>query len=263
MNYKSDQQKEFCSLIQEISRKYSIWQVWNDFLQLSAIALANAFPNERYQEREERFQLVRKKYTEDEYQAFSHLLALVTLAFERNPRQDFLGEVYQLLNLNQHQKGQFFTPYHICEFMGEVQMVDTKELLNNKDYITVSDPACGAGALLIACSNVALKNQVNYQKKILYIAQDIDQTAALMCYIQLSLLGCCACVIHGYSLVKPGFHPDNEVWVTVMAQLNWWRFRDFFHPSKESEEEIIQPDFIMPPIRIDQKSGQVMLDLFT
>lgn len=60
------------------------------------------------------------------------------------------------------------------------------ELLKGKRYISVNDPACGAGAMLIAFANVAKKHGINYQKHVLFVAQDIDRTAAMMCYIQMS-----------------------------------------------------------------------------
>ena len=41
---------------------------------------------------------------------------------------DFLGSLYHYLDLQQEQKGQFFTPYHICECMSELQFTgDEKE----------------------------------------------------------------------------------------------------------------------------------------
>ena len=92
--------------------------------------------------------------------------------------------------------------------------------IRRKGYISVNDSCCGAGAMLIAFANVAKKHGLNYQNGVLFIAQDIDRTAALMCYIQLSLLGCSAVVIVGDSLLKPGFHPDNEVWYTPLYYLN-------------------------------------------
>ncbi len=46
------------------------------------------------------------------------------LGLESNPEQDLLGTLYHRLHLEQEQKGQFFTPYHISHFMAEVQMVD-------------------------------------------------------------------------------------------------------------------------------------------
>ena len=52
----------------------------------------------------------------------------------------------------------------------------------------MNDSACGAGAMLIAFANAAKQYGINYQKQVLFVAQDIDHTAAMMCYIQLSLL---------------------------------------------------------------------------
>ena len=83
--------------------------------------------------------------------------------------------------------------------MSELQFAgDGKEVqIEKKGHISVNDPACGAGAMLIAFANVAKKHGINYQKQVLFIAQDIDRTAAMMCYIQLSLLGCPAIVAVG------------------------------------------------------------------
>lgn len=257
---KVDYQKEFCSLMEAFNHKYSRWNVWNDFLQITAISMANVFPNEKTKEREETFKKIIDKYSEEEYGVFAKMLRIIVDALEDNPEQDFLGEVYHRLKLNQHQKGQFFTPYHICEFMSEIQADDIEKQLEEKDYITVSDPACGAGAMLIAFANVALKHKVNYQQKVLFIAQDIDMTAALMCYIQLSLLGCSAIVICGDSLAKPGFHPDNDVWITVMSYLNISKFNDFLSQGEEGQEEKL-PDVLIQKEYPEDKNGQLRLEL--
>lgn len=217
--------KEFITLFNRLVGKRSNWEVWNDFLTMAAIAFANVMPTPERTEREDRYLSIIRSYEIEEQEIFPQLLSVVSMAFEDNPKQDFLGNLYTALNLNQHQKGQFFTPYHICEFMAEVQNGgDLKSEVEKKGFISVSDPACGAGALLIAFANSARAHGVNYQEKVLFVAQDIDATAAKMCYIQLTLLGCSACIIIGDSLVKPGFHPDNEVYYTPMYFLNSWRF---------------------------------------
>lgn len=217
--------KEFITLFNRLVGKRSNWEVWNDFLTMAAIAFANVMPTPERTEREDRYLSIIRSYEKEEQEIFPQLLSVVSMAFEDNPKQDFLGNLYTALNLNQHQKGQFFTPYHICEFMAEVQNGgDLKSEVEKKGFISVSDPACGAGALLIAFANSARAHGVNYQEKVLFVAQDIDATAAKMCYIQLTLLGCSACIIIGDSLVKPGFHPDNEVYYTPMYFLNSWRF---------------------------------------
>ena len=71
----------------------------------------------------------------------------------------------------------------------------------------------------IELPNEAKNLGVNYQEKMVFYAQDIDRIAALMCYIQLSLLGCKAFVKIGNSLTDPltENEPLNEnIWLTPM-----------------------------------------------
>lgn len=234
---KRDYKKEFCALMDRFAFRYSRWQIWNDFLTLSAISLANVMPVPEKEEREKQYLSMINGYQKEDQEVFPKMLGLVVLALEENPEQDFLGSLYHHLELHQEQKGQFFTPYHICEFMSEIQFAghEKEELLQEKGYISVNDPACGAGAMLIAFANVAKKHGINYQKQVLFVARDIDRTAAMMCYIQLSLLGCPAIVIIGDSLVKPFLHPDNEAWYTPFFYLNQWRFMSG-HVGEEQED---------------------------
>ena len=266
---KRDYKKEFRTLMDKFAFRYSRWQVWNDFLSLSAISLANVIPTPEKEEREERYHAILSSYREEEREIFPQMLGLVVLALEENPEQDFLGSLYHYLNLQQEQKGQFFTPYHICEFMSELQFAGEKaEKLEGKGCISVNDPACGAGAMLIAFANVARKHGINYQKHVLFVAQDIDRTAAMMCYIQMSLLGCPAVVVIGDSLAKPFPHPDNEVWCTLFYHLNQWRFTTGEAGEQQEERESMKENGIVavslehPPenVRlIEGADGQLML----
>ena len=84
---------------------------------------------------------------------------------------------------------------------------------------TVNDCCCGAGCLLIAFANEARKAKMDFQNRIVFVAQDLDFTAAMMCYIQLSLLGCKAIVKVGNSLTDPFIPADlegSDVWYSPM-----------------------------------------------
>ena len=238
---KRDFAKEFEKVFLQLAQRYSRWEVWNDFLYMAAAALARTVPSEKREEREKQYLERIGKYKSEEQELFPQLLSLVVMALEDQPEQDFLGSMYHRLELHQKQKGQFFTPYHISEFMAEIQFPDKEvgiaEEMEKKGYISVADCCCGAGAMLVAFANVARKHGLDYQHNVLFYAQDIDRTAALMCYIQLSLLGCPAVVVIGDSLVKPGFHPDNDVWYTLFYYLNWWKFKDSKEESPEQAME--------------------------
>lgn len=59
------------------------------------------------------------------------------------------------------------------------------------------------------------------------MAQDINLTAALMCYIQLSLLGAAGYVKVGNSLTEPVTTNDSvdKYWFTPMYFSNTWTIR--------------------------------------
>ena len=112
-----------------------------------------------------------------------------------------------------------------------------KSELETKGWISVSDPACGAGALLIAFANECLSQHINYQTTVLFVAQDIDFLAGCMCYIQLSLLGCPGYVVIDDSLVHPAVIYDehglipkdsSNVWYTPMYFRDVWHWRRLF-----------------------------------
>lgn len=91
-----------------------------------------------------------------------------------------------------------------------------------------------AGALLVAFVNVCIRQKVNYHDHVLFVAQDIDYTVAMMCYIQLSLLGCAGYVVVDNTITKPSVSydrrglipkPGENVWYTPFYFKDTWHFR--------------------------------------
>ena len=102
------------------------------------------------------------------------------------------------------------------------------------DFVIMFSCACGAGATLIAgiheIRRKLEKEKLNYQNHVLFTAQDIDSTVALMCYIQLSLLGVAGFVKIGNSLTEPMCSGDSleNYWFTPMYFSEVWTFRRIF-----------------------------------
>ena len=251
-------EKEFLDNFKELCRTRMAWEVWADLMCAMACTISNVADRrqEHFEPREREYEECIKRLGSVDIPA--KMLAIVVMALENNPEQDFLGAMYMQLNLGSHWHGQFFTPYSVCRMMSEIccESVDAK--LEESGYISVCDPACGAGAMLIAFANTARKHKINYQDKVLFVAQDIDETAMLMCYVQLSLLGCNAAVIRGDSLAKPGFHPDNDVWFTPMLYLKWEKFRGFFEGTEEATQQISMNPLDMKQF-VEEASGQMTL----
>lgn len=227
-------QNDFLKAFERLTRTRSSWQAWSDFVNMAACSITNAVDRgTRWQSREDRYKEIARRYDADELQTFCELLAMTVTALDEDLEQDFLGSIFQALELNSHWHGQFFTPYHVCEFMASVtNMENVKSEIERRGCISVNDPACGAGALLIAAANDFRKREIDFQQHVLFVAQDIDPTAAMMCYIQLSLLGCPGYVIVGDTLCHPPTDPlpaDYEVWYTPMYFSDVWHWRRVFH----------------------------------
>ena len=218
-NFKSYQHKEFIEAFKNLTQRYSRFQVWSDFVEMTACAISNACDYRFATEREELYRERSSRYEKKEFDQFVEMFSMTVIALHDNPEQDFLGEIFGLLNLNSEWHGQFFTPYHIGALMAQMQLPEKPDEDYSKDPITISDPCCGAGCLLIAFANEAAKKGINYQKRMIFYAQDIDRIAALMCYIQLSILGCQAVVKIGNTLTDPltaKEELDDNIWLTPM-----------------------------------------------
>ncbi len=223
--------QEFIKLFRSISQRFHPWEMWSDFITMFACSISNAVDKEHFDDREALYLKIVKKYNEKELEVFPQLAAEVVMALEKNPEQDFLGSVYMALELGNQKAGQFFTPYHVCQCMAKITVGDLLPQIKEHGYITINDCACGAGATLIAGIHAAResleKEGLNWQHHVLVAAQDIDFTTALMCYIQLSLLGCAAYIKIGNTLTDPMTPGDSKenYWYSPMYFMDPWATR--------------------------------------
>jgi len=237
----AEYEKEFIKGFQSLCRVRSSWEAWQCLISTWACAISNAFDKSEnhYQAREEEYAMSIRKLG-DSNEVPAQLLAIVTQALELNPDQDFLGKLYMNLELGSHWKGQFFTPYNICRMMAGMQIGEKAvQEVDDKGWISICDPACGAGATLVAAANELRAKGINYQTRCCFIGQDVDRVVAQMCYIQLSLLGCPGYVMVANTLSDPltgpvlwpeekrgrRNEPDQELWFTPMWASEVWNMR--------------------------------------
>ena len=230
-----DSRKEFLKTFKQLTYHHRAWDIWRDFITMFACSLSNPVDKTHYDDREKMYLRIIRKYNKQEQNLFPELAAHTVMALEENPEQDFLGGIFMELGLGNGSNGQFFTPYHVCDLMAKIAMGDSVvNEVKEKGYITINDSCCGAGATLIAGIHEARrqleKEKLNFQNHVLVVAQDIDMTVALMCYIQLSLLGVAGYVKVGNSLTEPMTDNDNKenYWFTPMYYSNVWVLRRIF-----------------------------------
>lgn len=230
-----EKQKNFVKLYDGLCAKHGKWTVWEDFVMLSADSISTAFDKDHAEEREQDYMQRSRKYSKDELERLAEMLTETVNALESYPDQDFLGELFMSLGLSNEHNGQFFTPYHVCHFMSEICYGDDmKKKIEDTGWVTVNEPTCGSGAMLVAFANVCRKHGLNYQTDVLFVAQDIDPVVACMCYLQLSLLCCPGYVVIGNSLTKPLTSidgrglipmPDPHIWYTPFYFRAEWHTR--------------------------------------
>jgi type I restriction-modification system DNA methylase subunit len=134
------------------------------------------------------------------------MLAAVVAALEAEPI-DFIGPIYTAFAANTY-AGQFFTPYSLSRTMAEMIIGDPSELLREKPFIMLSEPACGVGGMMLAANQVLRDHDVRIERQAHWVAVDVDARAIHGAYIQTTLTGASATIIHGNSLTL-------EQWLTA------------------------------------------------
>jgi len=215
--------KNLIRLLTANSHRHHLWDVFSDFCEMGALAMSNSVDLAHYEEREKRYLSIVQKYEPSEVQRFPQMLAELTMAMEYGP-DDVLGKVFGELDLGNSARGQFFTPYEVCTLMAR-QLVgdgaDLRSTIEDRGFIRVSEPACGAGAMVIAMADVLHSYGINYQQSMHVCAQDIDSRAVHMAYLQFSLLNIPAVVILGNTLSLE----EREHWYTPAHLLGLWNVR--------------------------------------
>lgn len=237
-------EKEFIEVFNKLCYSRSTWQVWEDLMSAIACSLSNSVDRvpQHYEQREKEYAQCIDRLGSVELPA--KILGIIVMALENNPEQDFLGKMYMNLNLGSHWRGQYFTPYNICKMMSEMTCRNFDSQIEQKGYISVYDSACGAGATLIAAANSMKDSTYNFQNHVLFVGQDIDRVVGMMCYIQLSLLGCAGYICIGNTLTNPlsghALFPQEkegqELWYMPMFQTDIWRTRRLLVVMKNKAE---------------------------
>jgi type I restriction-modification system DNA methylase subunit len=191
--------QNFINLLDEIKPSKHRVEIFSDWLVLASSAL---YSWKKDKDAEKEYKQIVKIYNASELEKLNRLLAETVEALEEK-EQDFLGEIFTLGKLTNDRKAQFFTPFHISQFMAEISMGENK--IEKGRLLRIGDPCCGSGGLLIACALVLKERGINYQKDAFFVGTDIDHRCARMAFIQLSLLGASALIICGNTLTSEVF----------------------------------------------------------
>lgn len=218
---------EIIKAIRNLSGYHSTWEVFQDFLAISSISISNCVDWGPQKEREKEYLQIINKYPPEEQSKLAEIFAVLVAELEHASQTDgpydVLGEVFHGLELHNKYHGQFFTPFHICEMMGRMTVGDeTDKVIQEQGYISLCEPCVGAGGMVLGFANAMQKNNLNYQTELCVTACDIDIKCVHMAYLQLSLFGIPATIIHGNSLSMEQW----SVWHTPAYMLGLWPLKE-------------------------------------
>ena len=218
--------------LEKIAYRHYLTQVFEDFLHMTVSAFSLGQDEKRYND-------AASKYNDDERKLFGAALGAMMLDYDKasddtGKWDDILGKVFEEINSksNASNRGQFFTPVHLCDLMA--QMI-------NQDAIgTISDPTCGSSRNLIAHSRLKPENRINCT----YYGFDLDIRCCLMSVINYVIYGMKGYVIHMNTLsmdIYGGWRiwmPETGMCVTPLTVAQCW---DVVAVKQVEEKQEIKP----------------------
>lgn len=226
----------FISLFNSIARHKHRYTVFSDFVFMSAVAIHNAICKSEALEKE--YLEIVARYSKTEVDKFCELLGNFIVLMDAEPR-DILGGLCMDLELGNLNNGQFFTPHEISLLLAKIVYGSELKQLENSTlpFIQLSEPACGAGGMVLAFAGEMIRNKINPAEKLFAQCIDIDRITAFMCYFQLSLWHIPAQIIIGNTLTMEW----REIYYTPAYYLENWDIRLRIRKFMEIMESTPEP----------------------
>lgn len=197
MSTKKSQPSDFRQILERLVHGHDTHRVFDAFVRFAACALAAQTREAEYLEEARRWQ-------KPELELFAEAFDTLVREMESKPFEDIIGGYYMefaLSSKGQQWNGEYHTPKPICDMMAKMTIGDM-ESLPAEGPITVCEPACGAGAMILSVGEVC---SPEVRRRLRVTAIDINRTACDMAFINTTLWGIPTRIIHGNSL-------SNEYW---------------------------------------------------
>ena len=208
------------------------YTVIRDFFELSAISIRNNFDlGPEHANFEKRYMEIAQGYKKEYLEGFAKALGLlgakIRSAVEGNaPFADWAGELYMDSGTSNGKAGQFFTPYSVSQCMARINFPKDEVRAKLGDdpnrVLTIYEPTCGAGGLIVASIDALNEAGVNYSWNAFVDCGDIDPRCVHMTYVTLSLLGVPAVVRLGDALMME----YRQNWFTPAYLIAWPHFKN-------------------------------------
>lgn len=262
----NDLEKQFIAALKSIESERRLDRVFFDFIEMAAIAISNSVDKARFAEREATYMETVSRYTKEEVLTFKQCFHLLTKIMDQG-FGDHLGQLYMNLDLGNDRLGQYFSPYDLSLLNARMILDESSvaQKIEEKGFVSLYEPTVGGGGMVIAAAQAVKDMGFNPQQQLHVTCQDLDITAVYMTYLQLSLFGIPAVVIHGDVLKLE----ERSHWYTPFHIINGWSRKlergYLFKPEEREpkyEELIIKCEELTTPLPHQQSQPAPQLVLF-
>jgi len=249
----SEHQKQFLKIFDSVGRHHSRYERFADFLELatSAIRKTTLPPGPEADAFEARYMNVVARYPPDDIRSMPKLLALTQLAVGSGGC-DFLGDIAGELELLDARLVQLITPYPLSRLIVEMTLHDAGAIIAERGFVTLQEPASGAGGIIIAAADVLEKKGFDPGSTLYVEALDVAALCFKMTYLQLSLRGVPATVRHANTLSLETFeNAHTPAFLPFLLNhgdaFRRWREEARIAPSAPPPARVIQGDLFNDP----------------
>lgn len=228
---------DFRKFLESLSHRHDTRRVFDGFIRLSACALAAETREAEYLEEA-------KRWEKPELELFGKAMGALITEMETRPFEDLLGGYYvecALSSKGQQWNGEFHTPKSICDLMARMTL-GGMESLPAEGPITVCEPACGAGAMILSLAQAC---SPEVRRRLRVTAIDVSRTACDMAFINTTLWGIPTRIIHGNSLSLECWAAWSNIhylapWLPLMLRRQTEEAIEQGQPPKPAEVERIR-----------------------
>ncbi len=206
-------------MLLDLGRRHDLNRVFRDFLEMGAIALSNKVDLRHYDEREAAYMSIVKRYERADVMALSTMFKLFVEELSITEECVF-GPLIASAELYRSSY-QTFTPWPVAYMMAKMMLgtkTEVEDKIAERGFLTAMEPACGAGVMILALAQALRDIDINPQKFLHVTAVDTDLKCVHMTYMQTSLMGIPARIVHGNSLSLA----EYSHWHTAFHVLGNW-----------------------------------------
>ena len=192
----------FVRALDQFERSKTRTEIFRLFCEMAYCALAkraSPFPDQRDRLEAVYMQCVSSFPNKDDVRRMPEMMALAIQAISGGGI-DFFGQVAAEIGALDAGLGQFFTPYEISRLIAEMSLGDAAGQIEAQGFITVSEPAAGAGGMVLALADALEAQGFDPALHIWIEAVELSRSTFHMAYVQINARGIAGRVVNGNSI---------------------------------------------------------------